>query len=142
LIDSGFLIDVTVAGNLLVAIHSHQRDPMASNFHHKILVLDLNLPVAGWRIIDGVQFDFEMGNCLPHFTYIEEETCIIGASYEVVKRLDLASAFETGSLKYKSMIPAITRGDIPDGVLPYVLARGNKLGRPDLNFEVLQSRLR
>jgi hypothetical protein len=78
---------------------------------------------------------------LPHFTYIEEEKCIIGASYEMVKRLDVASAFETGSLKYKSMIPAITRGDIPDGVLPYVLARGNKLGRPDLNFEVLQGRL-
>lgn len=64
LIDSGFLIDVTVAGNLLVAIHSHQRDPMAYNFHHKILVLDLDCPVAGWHIIDGVQFDFEMGNCL------------------------------------------------------------------------------
>jgi hypothetical protein len=41
---------------------------MANDFHHKILVLDLDCPVAGWRIIDGVQFDFEMDSSLPHFT--------------------------------------------------------------------------
>jgi hypothetical protein len=130
---------VTVRNFLIVALK-------ITNFHSgsfdlSFRLLDLERPGLGWHIIDPLVEESHFEYRFSELIYLEDEKCILAYSYRDVRKLDLSAAFETGTLKYKATIPSIARKELPDGLLPHILACGNTLPQPDLNFRVLQSRM-